>query len=98
MNLSDAYIRFFKGISGHPKLKKKKNAKKAFPLRSDGVYFRRGCIVVSKIGTIKYKTDYCLPDDKKTKIRIWFIDLYNAEKDNEEKSIKSLMNELGILT
>lgn len=68
MNLSDAYIRFFKGISGHPKLKKKKKAKKAFPLRSDGVYFQQGCIVVRKIGAIRYKTDHCLPNDKQVKI------------------------------
>lgn len=62
VDLAEAYNRFFKKISGHPKFKSKKKSKSSYPVRSDhGFYFLENVVQISKIGKIKYKTNYEIP-------------------------------------
>ena len=58
-DLSDAYDRFFKKISKHPKYKSKKKSKKSFPVRSDmkRFYFIENYVKIEKLGKIKYKNN-----------------------------------------
>ena len=58
-DLSDAYDRFFKKISKHPKYKSKKKSKKSFPVRSDTkrFYFTENYVKIEKLGKIKYKNN-----------------------------------------
>jgi 5-methylcytosine-specific restriction enzyme subunit McrC len=53
-------------------------------------------LIYPAMPSIKGNIDFCT-DDKKTKIRICFIDLYKAENDDDENSVKSLMKDLEIL-
>lgn len=60
-DLDEAYYRFFKRISRFPKFKSRKHSKAAYPVRADDLRFINDRKVhVSKIGNIKYKTDFVL--------------------------------------
>lgn len=62
-DLDAAYKRFFKKTSGFPKFKSRKRAKNAFPIR-ETLYFKDGKAVIEKIGKVKYKTDFDLPEGR----------------------------------
>ena len=62
-DLNEAYKRFFKG-SGFPKYKSRKRSKPAFPIRCDCIYFFNGCVTIQKIGKVKYKSDFKIPNGK----------------------------------
>lgn len=59
-DLSDAYSRFFKNISKHPKYKSKKKSKKSFPVRGEKnrFYFTNDFVKIEKIGKVKYKSKH----------------------------------------
>lgn len=59
-DLSKAYDRFFKKISGFPKFKSRKRSKPSFPIR-ETIWFDGDTAHVQKIGNVKYKTDFVLP-------------------------------------
>lgn len=63
-DLSDSFSRFFKKQSKHPKFKSKKKAKSNFPANSDRLYFKGGASNIEKVGKVKYKTDYELPQGR----------------------------------
>ena len=64
-DLDETYKSFFKKIAHFPKFKSRKRSKKAFPIRYDRMYFKNGNVVhVTKIGMVKYKTDFDLPQGK----------------------------------
>lgn len=63
-DLSDSFSRFFKKQSGHPKFKSRKKAKNSFPVRSNYLYFKDGTSNIEKVGRVKYKTDYELPQGR----------------------------------
>lgn len=50
-NVSVAYKKFFKGITGYPKFKSKKKAKKSFNTRHDRFKIRNNCIKIEGIET-----------------------------------------------
>lgn len=63
-DLSCAFLRFFKKQSKHPKFKNRKRAKSNFPARSESMYFKDGLANIEKVGKVKYKTDYELPQGR----------------------------------
>lgn len=67
-DLTEAYQRFFKKISGFPKFKSKKKAKTSFPLRNDSIYFLEDTVHLPKMGKVRYKTDYEIPLGKEVKL------------------------------
>lgn len=63
-DLHIAYDGFFKKQKGFPKFKSRKHSKASYPLRIDYLYFQDGQVTVEKVGKIKYKTDFDLPQGK----------------------------------
>lgn len=63
-DLNDSFSMFFKKQSRHPKFKSRKKAKSNFPTRSERLYFKDGCANIEKVGKVKYKTDYVLPQGR----------------------------------
>ena len=63
-NLDKAFKRFFETKKGYPKFKSKKRSKQSFYVRSDTFYFKNGCCNIEKIGKVKYKSKYKLPEGK----------------------------------
>lgn len=60
-DLDAAFRDFFKKKSNHPKFKSKKRTDPKFPLRTDSIAFYDKKIRVSKVGLVKYKTDFDMP-------------------------------------
>jgi putative transposase len=65
-DLDKAYRRFFKEKKGFPRFKSRKRTKPSFPIRSS-MYFQNGTATIEKIGKVRYKTNYCLPQGKGNK-------------------------------
>lgn len=63
-DLEKAYQRFFKKQSGFPKFKSRKRSKPNFPVRSDALYFKCGNASIQKIGKVRYKTDFDIPQGR----------------------------------
>jgi len=51
-------------MNGHPKFKTKHKAKPCMPTPADNVYFKDSRVLLVKIGKVKYKTDFKLPQGK----------------------------------
>ena len=64
IDLAKAYESFFKKKSRHPKFKSRKSGKATFPTRADTFYFDQEKANISKIGKVKYKTDFDIPQGK----------------------------------
>ena len=52
-------------MKGHPKFKIRQFAKPSFYVRADSLYFKDATVNVEKIGKVKIKTDYELPQGRK---------------------------------
>ena len=67
--LHKAYKAFFEKRASLPKFKKRKNSKISFPIESSigNFYFIKDLVYVQKIGKIKYRTSYNLPQGRKQK-------------------------------
>lgn len=63
-DLSDSFSRFFKKTSKHPKFKCRKRAKWNFPICADKMYFLDDFVNIEKVGKVKYRTDYELPQGR----------------------------------
>lgn len=63
-DLDKAFTNYFKKIGKHPKFKKKGKCKNAFPTRQDSMYFKDSCVIVEKIGKIKYQSDKKFPQGR----------------------------------
>lgn len=62
-DLDKAYKSFFRKQSGFPKFKSRKRSKPAYPIR-ETMYFKDDIVVIEKIGKVRYKTDFTLPQGK----------------------------------
>ena len=61
-DLNEAYQGFFKKRTGFPKFKSRKKSKPNFPVSAQGLWFDENRNVhVSKLGIVKFKTDFELP-------------------------------------
>ena len=68
-DLSVAYYRFFRKISGFPKFKSRKKTKPSFPLEDavGKVWFSEHAVNVPTVGKVTYKTNYEIPLGNKQK-------------------------------
>lgn len=67
-DLDKAYKGFFKKIARFPKFKSRKYSKKTYPVKDDRIYFINSKLVhIEKVGKIKYKTDFDLPQGRGSK-------------------------------
>lgn len=61
-DLNEAYQGFFQKRAGFPKFKSKKRSKPSFPVRSERLWFdNNGFVHITKLGKVKFKTDFDLP-------------------------------------
>lgn len=67
--LSISYSTFFKKHAGHPKFKSRKKAKPNFRVSEQigKFYFSKGFVQIPKIGHVKYKTDFLIPQGRTQK-------------------------------
>ena len=63
-NLDKAFKSFFKKKSQYPKFKSKRKSKQSFYVRYDRLYFKNDVCNIEKIGKVKFKTNYNIPDCK----------------------------------
>lgn len=104
-DLDKAYTNFFRG-AGFPKFKSRKRSKPNYPLRSDEVYFLEETAKISKLGKVKYKTNYNVPLGKDVKLynpRIsyvnnkWILTVgFECENQALELTDKSMGIDLGV--
>ena len=60
-DVAKAYERFFKKTSGFPKFKSRKRSKPSYPVRAERLSFHDNGVQIEKLGKVKYKTDFVLP-------------------------------------
>jgi putative transposase len=96
-DLSTAYENFFKGLSKYPKFKSKKKSKQSFYVRYDAVKFKDGKVNIEKVGKVKYKTNYDIPDLSKYNNprchydgRYWYLTLGFEQSENQAVLNKDL--------
>ena len=65
-DLDKAYKRFFKKISRFPKFKSRKRSRATYPARAN-IWFSDKLVYIEKVGKIKYKTDFNLPQGRGSK-------------------------------
>ena len=63
-NLDKAFKTFFKTKIGYPKFKSKRKSKQSFYVRYDNLYFLEEKCNIEKIGKVKYKTNYKIPQGR----------------------------------
>ena len=63
-NLDKAFKIFFKTKKGYPKFKTKRKSKQSFYVRYDTLYFKQDVCNIEKIGKVKYKTNYKIPQGR----------------------------------
>ena len=63
-NLDKAFKTFFKTKIGYPKFKSKRNSKQSFYVRHNNLYFLEEKCNIEKIGKVKYKTNYKIPQGR----------------------------------
>lgn len=104
-DLDKAYKSFFKKQSGFPKFKSRKRSKSNFPAR-ETIYFKDGKVTIEKLGKVKYKTNFDLPQGRDAKFsnpRISFINgkwilTFGMECENQapELTEKKVGIDLGV--
>ena len=103
LDLEKAYKRFFKKETKFPKFKSKKKSIKNFPIRSDRFYFKENFVQISKIGKVKFQTNYNIPEAQYINPRIkcinekWIL-TFGIECENQARELtdKSLGCDLGV--
>lgn len=63
-NLDKAFKSFFKKKGGHPRFKSKRKSSKSFYVRYEHLYFKDNVCNIEKIGKVKFKTNYDIPNCK----------------------------------
>lgn len=61
-DLDAAFKNLFKGTAKHPQFKSKKKSKQSFYVRYDAIKFADGKVNMEKIGKVKYKSNYEIPN------------------------------------
>ena len=67
-DLANNFKKFFNKTAGKPKFKSRKRSKASFGTRGSRTYFSNGFVQIERIGKIKYKTDFILPEKDEKKI------------------------------
>lgn len=63
-NLDKAIKSFFKGNAEYPRFKSKRKSKKSFYVRFESLYFKDDICNIERIGKVKFKTNYKIPNCK----------------------------------
>lgn len=63
-NLDKAFKSFFNKKSKYPKFKTKRKSKQSFYVRHNTLYFKDNICNIEKVGKVKFKTNYNIPDCK----------------------------------
>ena len=63
-DLDDGLQRCFKKQNKYPRFKSRKRSKPSYPVRTDRLYFKNGFVVVEKLGKVKYKTNFSIPQGR----------------------------------
>ena len=106
-DLDCAYTNMFCGRANRPKFKSKKKAKRVFPIDQEILWFDKKHLAhISKIGKVKFKTDYDLPvgtSAKFTNARVsnignkWILTFgLEVENQNLELTNDSMGIDLGV--
>ena len=66
-DLNDAYQNFFKKRGKYPKFKSKKKSKNTYPVCTSRFYAKGNKFHIQKLGKVKFKTDFNLPQGRETK-------------------------------
>lgn len=61
-NLDKAFKLFFKNKSKYPRFKTKRKSRQSFYVRHNHLYFKENICNIEKIGKVKFKTNYKIPD------------------------------------
>ena len=96
-DLSIAFKNFFNGISDYPKFKTKRKSIKSFYVRHDAIKFEDGKVNIEKIGKVKFKTNYKIPNlsnytNPRCKFdgKYWYLTLGFEQDENQVKLNKDL--------
>lgn len=99
-NLDKAFQNFFKRISKYPKFKTKRKSRQSFYVRYDNLYFKDNICNIEKIGKVKFKTNYEIPECKYKNPycsydgRYWYLSFGIEVEENQTTLNKDLS--LGI--
>ena len=99
-NLDVAFKSFFKGKGCYPKFKSKRKSRQSFYVRYDRLYFKNNDCNIEKIGKVKFKTNYNIPDCKYSNPycsydgRYWYLSFGIEVEENQTTLNKDLS--LGI--
>ena len=63
-NLDKAFKQFFKTKQGYPKFKTKRKSRQSFYVRHERLYFLDNVCNIEKIGKVKFKTNYDIPQGR----------------------------------
>lgn len=103
-NLDIAFQNFFNKKSNYPKFKDKRRAKQSFYVRYNVLYFKNSTVNIEKIGKVKYKTSYKIPNTKYSNPycsydgKYWYLS-FGVEQDENQVKLKqdlSIGIDLGI--
>ncbi len=96
-DLDEAFKKFFKKTGKHPKFKTKRESRKSFYVRYDAIKFEDGKVNLEKIGKVKYKTNYDVPNLSKYNNprchfdgKYWYITLGFEHNENQVELKKDL--------
>ena len=105
-DLHEAYGNYFNKKRKHPKFKSRKHSKLSYPVRFDRFYFQNTRAVIEKVGKVKYKTDFNLPQGRGHKFsnpRISYINdkwmlSFGIECENQARELtdKPMGIDLGV--
>lgn len=96
-DLNKAFNNFYDKRAKYPRFKSKRKSKQSFYVRYDSVYFKDGKVNLEKIGKVKYKTNYEIPNlDKYVNPRCsfdgkyWYLTLGFEHGENQAMLNKDL--------
>lgn len=102
-NLDKAFKTFFKIKKGYPKFKTKRKSRQSFYVRYDKLYFKNNICNIEKIGKVKFKTNYNIPNCKYTNPycsydgKYWYLTLGFEHNENQvELNDFSIGIDLGV--
>lgn len=97
MDLGTAFKNFFNGTSDYPKFKSKRKSVKSFYVRHDAIKFENGKVNIEKIGKVKFKTNYKIPNlpkyvNPRCKFdgKYWYLTLGFEQGENQVELNKDL--------
>lgn len=96
-DLNNAFKMFFKGVGKKPRFKTKRKSKKSFYVRYDAIKFNNRKVNLEKIGKVKYRTNYKIPNLAKYNNprcsfdgKYWYLSLGFEQDENQVELNKDL--------